>query len=173
MRTVGLYRPRERRESLALGLTRASSAESQATSERTEATPYTTSQEHLWDELQRIDQLIRAQTLRWRQTIGASTTANLWGMVHVTDAEVETYLRAPFSRPRKLPAELEQWLTEHWNNAHALEQSIADRLAQTPSRTILRLDKLRSLFGLSASERDALLVCLLPELDARYRRLFG
>jgi hypothetical protein len=37
----------------------------------------------------------------------------------------------------------------------------------------LRLEWLRVVFGLSDYERDVLLLCLLPELDGRYRRLFG
>ena len=31
--------------------------------------PYGDSEEHLWDELRRIDQMVRAQTVRWRSNV--------------------------------------------------------------------------------------------------------
>ncbi len=137
------------------------------------AGPYAGSDEHVWDQLRRIDQLVRAQTVRWRLTIGASKPEQWWGMLHVTDAEVETYLRAPFMPPHHLPAGLEQAMDDYWRAAEVLAQAIQARRAQTPSGITLRLDRLECLFGLSNLERDILLVCLLPELDGRYRRLFG
>jgi AAA+ superfamily predicted ATPase len=137
--------------------------------------PYAHSDEHLHDELARIDQLIRAVTVRWWQTIAADKPEQLWGMVHVTDAEVARYLRTPFVPPPQLPGELEDELTGYWQAAADLEQAIAQRLKRTPNsiRRDLRLERLGALFGLSDLERDILLVCLLPEIDARYRRLFG
>jgi AAA+ superfamily predicted ATPase len=134
---------------------------------------YTGSQQHLWDELRRIDQLIRAQTLRWRLTIAESKPSRLWGMIHVTDAEVESYLDSAFIPPHGLPEELERELAEFWRGAEELAESIRARLDQTPSRERLRLVRIRKLFDLSDLERDILLICLLPELDSRYRRLFG
>src|SRR5262249_53701076 len=135
--------------------------------------PYGSNDEHLWDELRRIDLLIRAQTVRWRLTIGASKPQHLWGMVHVTDAEVEAYLRSSFVPPHALPDDLERSLADYWRAAEALAQAIQERRAQTPPHIVLRVDQLQHLFALSGLERDILLVCLLPELDARYRRLFG
>jgi AAA+ superfamily predicted ATPase len=137
------------------------------------AGPYASSDEHLWDELRRIDQLVRAQTVRWRLTIGAGKPEHLWGMVHVTDAEVEAYLQSFFVPPHHLPADLEDALADYWRAAEALAQTIQARRAQTPPGITLRLDRLQDIFGLSDLERDILLVCLLPEMDGRYRRLFG
>jgi AAA+ superfamily predicted ATPase len=139
------------------------------------ANPYTSSDEHLWDELRRIDQLVRAQTVRWRLTIGETKPDHLWGMVHVTDAEVEAYLRSPFRLPDELPVDLHQALADYWGAAHARTQDIQARLAQTPDgdKARLRLHRLKQLFHLSDLQKDVLLVCLLPELDGRYRRLFG
>ncbi|MCP4653866.1 MAG: hypothetical protein GY856_00460, partial [bacterium] len=135
--------------------------------------PYRGSEEHLGDELRRIDQLVRAQTVRWRLTLAACKPENLWGMIHVTDAEVERYLAAPFTPPDRLPAELEKALQPFWDAAASLGETIAARRRQTPPEVPLRLRHLSELFELSDLHRDALLVCLLPELDGRYRRLFG
>ncbi len=135
--------------------------------------PYAHSQEHLADELARIDQLIRAQTVRWRLTVAAAKPEHLWGMVHVTDQEVETYLRAPFRPPGELHPELEAALRPYRLEAEAIAETIAGRLERTSPEVPLRLVRLSELFGLSGRHRDVLLLCLLPELDGRYRRLFG
>ena len=134
---------------------------------------YASSDEHLWEELRRIDLLVRAQTIRWRLTIAATKPEQLWGMVHVTDAEVEAYLQSEFTPPGSLPGELVESLKSYWDEAHRQEQAIRERVSATPATTMLRLERLTSLCGLSDLERDVMLVCLLPELDSRYRRLFG
>jgi AAA+ superfamily predicted ATPase len=135
--------------------------------------PYTSSEEHLWDHFARIDQLIRAQTVRWRQTIGESKPPNLWGMVHVTEAEIDGFLAAPYTSPGALPEELEASLVPYWEKAQELEDSIKARQSRTPPETVLRLDWIERVFGLSDLERDILIVVLIPEVDQRYRRLYG
>jgi AAA+ superfamily predicted ATPase len=137
-----------------------------------QALPYTSSEEHLWYHFARIDQLIRAQTVRWRQTIGESKPPNLWGMVHVTEAEIDGFLAAPYAPPGALPLELEDSLAPYWKKARELEELIKVRESQTPPGT-LRLDWIQRVFGLSDLERDILLAILIPEVDQRYRRLYG
>jgi hypothetical protein len=137
------------------------------------AEPYANSAEHLSDELCRIDHLIRAQTGRWKQTIATTKPSELWGMVHVTDAEIDSYLNSEFVPPGALPNELETALGANWQAAELMNRRIRKRIEQTDSAEPLRLEQLRFLFALSDLERDALLLCLLPEVDARYRRLFG
>ncbi len=134
---------------------------------------YASSEQHLWDELRRIDQLVRAQTLRWRLTIGAAKPERRWGMVQVTDAEINAYLRSQFTPPDTLSQELEPALAAYRRQSAQVAETIEARRAETPPEVQLRLDVLRILFGLSEFERDIILVCLLPELDARYRRLYG
>jgi hypothetical protein len=135
--------------------------------------PYRDSDEHLWDELRRIDQLVRAQVVRWRATVAAAKPPALWGMLHVTDDEVDAYLRSGFSSPHRVPDELRQLAGEYWSAADAQAELIADRRASTPEAVELRLDRLARRFDLSVVEQDVLLVHLLAELDGRYRRLFG
>lgn len=134
---------------------------------------YASSEEHLWDELRRVDQLVRAQTVRWWMTIASSKPNHLWGMIHVTDAEIEAYLRAPFLPPEQLSPEIEEALSPYWQMAAVLARAIQERRARTSASTPLRLARLQTLFGLSDLERDVLLVCLLAELEPRYRRLYA
>jgi AAA+ superfamily predicted ATPase len=133
--------------------------------------PYASSGEHLRDELARLDRLVRAHTVRWRSTLAATKPSSLWGMIHVTDQEVEDYLRSPFTSPRDLPAALRPALEPYWQQADEMAEAIARRRSATDIP--LRLDLLAERFRLSGLQRDALLLCLLPELDGRYRRLFG
>lgn len=133
--------------------------------------PYASSGEHLRDELARLDRLVRAHTVRWRSTLAAAKPSSLWGMIHVTEQEVEDYLRSPFTSPRDLPAALRPALEPYWRQAEEMAEAIARR--RTATHVPLRLGVLTERFHLSDLERDALLLCLLPELDGRYRRLFG
>ncbi len=135
--------------------------------------PYQDAAEHLRDELDRIDQLVRAQTVRWRMTLAASKPENLWGMTLVSDDEVERYLASAYALPHELSPDVERLMEPHWEAAEARRRAIRQRRAQTPPEVVLRLDHLVRCLTLSAFERDILLVCLLPEIDGRYRRLFG
>src|SRR5215207_8668763 len=71
---------------------------------------YRNSDEHLRDELERIDCYVRAQTARWRAMIGEHKPEGYWGMIHVTHEEVEAYLNASFIPPGELPPEMEDLL---------------------------------------------------------------
>ena len=134
---------------------------------------YGDSLEHLWDELARIDQLVRAQTVRWRLTVAATKPAHLWGMVHVTDEEVQAYLDSGFLPPDRPPPEVEAAVAPYVAAAAERRARIDARRQATPSEVVLRLDRLVTLFRVGERGRDGLLVCLLPELDPRYRRLYG
>jgi hypothetical protein len=134
---------------------------------------YRTSREHLLDELRRIDQYVRAQMVRWRETVAAHKPEEQWGMVRVTGAEVDAFLDSSFNPADGLTASLEQRLQPYWQAASKLEDQIRNRLQVTPDRRKLRLQRLVDLFSLNVLERDLLLVCLLPEMDGRYRRLYG
>ncbi|MBV9958212.1 MAG: AAA family ATPase, partial [Acidobacteria bacterium] len=134
---------------------------------------YASSEEHLWDELRRIDLYVRAQTILWRETTGASKPAQMWGMVNVTDAEMDAYLQSPFLPLDYAAAGVEDSVAGFWQTIKVLAESIRTRIEMTPPDVPLRLETLRTLFRLSDLEYNVLLVCLLPELDGRYRRLFG
>ena len=137
------------------------------------APPYTSSAEHLNDELSRADRFVKAQTLRWRTSIGQSKPENYWGMVHVTEAEVSAFVNAAYSASETLPPEVNEAIAGHIAAASELAATIDSRLASTPASTPLRLRSLVEMFSLSALEKDIVLLILLPEVDGRYRRLYG
>ena len=135
--------------------------------------PYASSEEHLWDELSRIDYLVRAETLRWLLTIAQGRPPHLWGMTHVSEEEIAAFLDAPFLAPFQEPEDLANHLGRWRSAAERSADAIRARRAQTPPDLTLRLVRLQRLFDLSDLERDIVLVCLLAETDVRYRRLFG
>jgi hypothetical protein len=129
--------------------------------------PYADSAAHLRHELERADLLVRAAAERFRAGIGGTKPAPGWGIPGVPDAEVAAYLAAPEpTAPASPPAAV-----AHTAAAAALERQISVRVRAT--RTALRLDRLRGRAGLDRAGLDVLLLCLLPALDPRYRRLYG
>jgi hypothetical protein len=134
---------------------------------------YANSEEHLWDELQRIDQYVRAQAERRQYTLSEEEAEDGPFGERGDLAEIQVYLRAPFVAPHYLPPDLEHRLIPYWQRAESLAAENEARRSATPSDVTLRVDRLQLLFGLTDLERDILLVCLLPEVDARYGSLFG
>jgi AAA+ superfamily predicted ATPase len=132
---------------------------------------YNNSLEHLLEELQRIDLLIRLQILRWRTT-DQSGTDEFRGLC-ITEAEIDTMLagdNAFGTRLESAPSPLDPLLDSY----AALEATIAARKAASRrSGIVLRLERLQELFHLSSFDIDVLLVCLAPELDRTYEKLYA
>jgi SpoVK/Ycf46/Vps4 family AAA+-type ATPase len=132
---------------------------------------YATSVQHLLAELERIDLLIQAQVARARQIY--QTTDEFHGL-YIPEQEVDTLLSAPAGLPRWAtaldpfqPADLRATLER-------IRASIEMRTAESFRRGIrLRLDELARFYCLNPFDVDVLLVCLAPELDLRYERLFA
>jgi AAA+ superfamily predicted ATPase len=135
--------------------------------------PYESNGAHLRDELARVDLLVRAQIVRWRQTIGAHKPEALWGMMHVTDAEIAHYLDAPVTPPDSIPDELRGELERFWRTESETAERIEVKVKQIAPSVDLRLPRLCTTFDLNDAERNVVLLCLLPEIDLRYRRIFG
>lgn len=134
--------------------------------------PYVRSIDHLYDELARIELLIRAQVIRWQFSGACAGSERDWGMVVVSQAEVERYLNAPFALPGSLPEDVGEQIKPWWDQAARLRVGI-DKLCADGSLANLRLLRLTNLFRLGTAETDILLLCLIGEIDERYRRLFG
>lgn len=134
--------------------------------------PYIRSLDHLYDEFARIELLVKAQVIAWRLSATCAGPETVWGMVLISDAEVDRYLDSELVVPGEANDELLQEMKPWWDEAARLRSAI-DRLCGVASTPELRLVRLKSLFKLDPAERDVLLLCLLAETDERYRRLFG
>ncbi len=138
-----------------------------------EPSGYPDSRSHLNDHLRRIEQLIRAQVLRWRAGVAASKPEHSWGMIQVTDAEVQAFLQAAPGAPEEYSDEAKAAIEARWTEALEMSSRISKAEKGTASTVPLRLLRLQQIFHLSDEDRDVILVCLLPELDGRFRRLYG
>lgn len=117
------------------------------------------SESHLWQELRRIDALVRMRARAWHEEVGRLRTAPE-GLPHVSESELLAYLQSD-APPRdevssigieevgRLRSELDAVEHDSW---------LSDLVAR---------------FQLDGLERDALLAILLPELDPRHRRIYG
>ena len=122
-------------------------------------------------ELERIDLLIRVQVWLARQR--QASDPQFQGL-YISEQELETLLQQPVGLPSW--ANTPSPLTTVDVQA-ALEQ-IRDRIAKCTQASIakgikLRLYQLAEDFQLTPEDLDILLICLAPELDLRYERLYA
>lgn len=136
---------------------------------------YVNSWGHLADELRRLDLLIKLQILNQWKSQPASPLDQFKGLV-VSDSEIALLLRrladAPEQRDNAEPPEPD---TQEIIEALAcLDAEIEERrLASSPDEVYLALPHLSRVFNLSRFEEQCLIICLAPELDRRYEKLYA
>jgi SpoVK/Ycf46/Vps4 family AAA+-type ATPase len=163
---------------------------------------YADSREHLLDELQRIDLLIQQQVSRFRSNgrdpadafrglhisdqdvdvllAGSSLPRDIAGRTAPSDGKGRGQLFRRLGRstnvkhdtaPVAIHPEISSPIA---SQLQKMEADIAERKAASQAAGIeLRLENLITRFGLGNFERDALLICLAPELDLKYERLYA
>ncbi|HEX7976603.1 MAG TPA: AAA family ATPase [Anaerolineales bacterium] len=116
--------------------------------------------------------MIRVQV--WRARQAPSPTDELQPY-YISDQEVDALLDKPLGIPlwalTPLPPDVQQTVQGSLDQkAH----EIAELKAGSREQGIpLRLEMIANLFGLEQFDQDALLVCLAPEIDLRYERLYA
>jgi len=134
---------------------------------------YPTSLHHVLAELARLDLLLRIQVWRLRQSGGAHDEG--LSAFYVPDAEIDALLDKPVGVP---PWDAVPLVTDA--GEHAVEQleqlsaEIAERVAESVRQGVyLRLVALADLFDLAPFDVDVVVMCLAPEIDRRYERLYA
>ena len=132
---------------------------------------YTSSIEHILAELERVDVMIRAHVYRARQI--QKVDSEFQGL-YISEQEVDTLLDHKAGRPRWASEPATLSLAEIRSVLDQMSVAIFERKTKSQLQGItLRLDRLTQLFGLEQFEIDALLICLAPEFDLRYERLYA
>lgn len=128
---------------------------------------------HLIEELGRIDARLRRAVALWQQA-GQNTADDFRGL-YVADDEAIALLELPAATTWGDAAALPPAEESAYQDAlrEATQRAGAVRSAATEAGIALRLERLRSAFGLDQSDYDAFLICLAPALDLRYEKLFG
>ncbi|WP_405956566.1 AAA family ATPase [Streptomyces phaeochromogenes] len=127
---------------------------------------YADSTQHLLAELARLDVLLGRQVRRARRS--HREPADEFSALYVTDAEVDALLD---STPDPSPTDGEP---ETGAELDRLSAEIAVRVGQSVRDGVsLRLVALAGLFGLHPVDVEVVVMCLAPEMDRRYERLYG
>lgn len=134
---------------------------------------YPTSLHHVLAELARLDLLLRIQVWRLRQSNGAPDEE--LSAFYIPDAEVDALLDRPVGVPgwSAVPpvTDVPETAVEQWE---LLGAEIAERMAASVRQGVyLRLLALAELFDLAPFDLDVVVMCLAPEIDRRYERLYG
>jgi hypothetical protein len=133
---------------------------------------YADSWEYLSDELRRLDLRLRRQILKQPHAGDSDPLSPFKGLV-ITEAEISDLLASSPNASGEPAAgragqqALEQALTD-------LEDEIqARRSATRQAGVYLSLPRLAELFGLTQFDEQCLVICLAPEVDRKYEKLYG
>ncbi len=127
---------------------------------------YSTSWEHLSDEFQRLDLLIRLHTLPFQKERLRGPLEGFQGVV-LTDEEIAGLLDEERAESTDQNPQIVDLLS-------SLGAEIAERRARSlQEQTYLSLPHLSQIFGLSPFEESVVLLCLAPEVDRKYEKLYA
>jgi hypothetical protein len=136
------------------------------------AAPYESASEYLQDELQRLAHRLGSAVRGVRHRPTNDTLDAFRGLV-ISDEEVASVVEE-LAAPRNQPGEAPDSSGPRHDSLKLLERRIEARLAATVRAGILPpLLRLRRLFQLTPFEEQCLIVCVAPELDRRYEKLYG
>jgi len=133
---------------------------------------YETSLQHILAELERLDLLLRVQVWRARQEHGE---AGELAAFYIPETEADEFLDKAIGAPTwagvTLPPELRETAQARLDQ---LSLHIAQHTAENLREGVpLRLADLARTFDLTAFDLDVILLCLAPELDRGYERLYA
>jgi len=130
--------------------------------------------DHLRAELQRIELKLHLQVVRSRQA-GNQTGEDSFNGLYLSENEMDAVLRTSTFQRRDISSQIdESAIVPLAESLKQFEADITEKKNESLRRGLtLRLYEIERLFNLSAFDIDALLVCILPELDLRYQRLYA
>jgi len=132
---------------------------------------YANSIEHLLEELERIDLLIQAQIQIAREI---QQVDSAFQGLYISEQEIDSLLARPAGLPHWASVAFAEDSDMFKDRYEQLTAILRQRVAESTKRgVVLRLGQLRKLFRLTQRDIDILLICLAPELDLRYQRLYA
>jgi hypothetical protein len=135
---------------------------------------YATLVEHLRHELLRLDLLLRRRVIAQRHAQPAGPLDQFKGLV-VTDSEIACLLRAMSEAQQGGTSDTSDPETGEVEEAlELIESEIEERRAASLREGVyLSLQRLSEVFGLSRFDEQCLIICLAPELDRKYEKLYA
>jgi len=127
--------------------------------------------EHLLEELRRIELIVYLQVIRFRMK--GRGALNEFRDFCIKEEEIDAILAGEDSFDGKQGKEPSRLKTLQ-DQLASLESKISDKKIESfREGRMMRLERLGKLFRLSTFDLDALLICLAPELDLKYERLYA
>lgn len=135
---------------------------------------YDSGRQHLTDELLKLDALIRLRILNFRN-FDASKNSDAVDGLCITDEEINGVLKKESGAQRRLSPRPEKSQIEVLlNHTERLQAKISKKVESSlESGVYLPLTQLSHLFHLTPFEQDTVLICLAPELDLKYEKLYA
>jgi SpoVK/Ycf46/Vps4 family AAA+-type ATPase len=133
---------------------------------------YRTSCEHLFDELRRLDLILNLQIARQRSDPSGSRFNDFRGLF-IAEDEIDQLVdenNGPHSRGEQSETRSGALLNAIADAEQRITENVADSIK---GGNQLSLPRLAALFQLSPFDLDALLICLAPELDVKYEKLYA
>lgn len=129
---------------------------------------YENCQQHIFDELQRLQLLIQTQFLKLRKNIGKHPYEEFEKLI-LSDKEIDALLiNADSDAPE------DSKFLECLELINRLEEKIFQNVEESLNDGIyLPIYRLMELFNLTSFEKDCIIICLAPELDLRYEKLYA
>ena len=137
---------------------------------------YQTGWEHLFDELRRLDLLISCRLPKQGADPGTAIPLQEFKGLVLTEEEIRRLLGDPLNNsPSEAHQDTDDLPTRHLQAAlgHVSSHIQARRIASLHDGIYLPLPYLAQLFQLTAFEEQCLLICLAPELDRKYEKLYA
>jgi AAA+ superfamily predicted ATPase len=135
---------------------------------------YENNLQHLLDALQRLDVLLELRVLKFRQQHQLAQPREFRGL-YIADEEIAATLQSPAAAGQQPMSEQDVQLEQELHSRLAeLSQQLYDKTAASLRHgTVLYLPLLANIFELSALEIDTLIICLAPEVDLKYEKLYA
>ena len=130
--------------------------------------------DHIMAEISRIELKLQLKMASMRLDNRRNIKDQFQGL-YISEKEVEAIIGVAHDQTENESSRSQKLDILHWTDAlKQLEKDISLKKEESLRRGItLRLDVLKQLFQLSSFDIDTLLVCLLPEIELKYQRLYA
>jgi SpoVK/Ycf46/Vps4 family AAA+-type ATPase len=130
--------------------------------------------DHIMAEIKRIELMLQSKMISLNHDNGNIKKDKFEGL-YITEEEVEAIIGTTRYQTKDNPSQIQELNQVHISDSlKQLEGEIYSKKKESLLHGItLRLDKLEQLFQLTPFDIDILLVCLLPEIDLKYQRLYA
>ncbi len=130
--------------------------------------------DYIREELAKLDLIIQLGVVKLRKSLSVEPQDEFKGLF-LSDKEIDDILKKKSTSGKKNPQDETQARVECFLESIARsEEKISQKRERSISKGVyLALPQLASLFGLNSFEKQCVLICLAPEIDSKYEKLYA